>query len=306
MPGRGDVDYRPVAGGQACTEWAGAPDAFELAHAKGYSSGMSHDPAEIDLELQVPRVLILGASGELGGAIAQVYARSGARLSLWGRDMAKLDRISDTCRQLGAAQLSVCSLDLRQLDDAIAAAVAEDVTAPFDIAIVASGVGDIRSRGAVVEDAAHVARLVQVNFTAPAAIASALGDRMAARGRGSIVLVGSVAGFHSLPFATAYAGSKAGLARFADAVRIALRPHGVSVTLVSPGFIDTAAARKVPGPKPMMVSPQSAAQAIVSAARQGRAHLVMPWPFAILRLIDRVMPRFIRDRLLRSLTPPGR
>lgn len=149
-----------------------------------------------------------------------------------------------------------------------------------------------------------VARLGQVNFVAPAALASQLAGRMAARQRGGIVLIGSAAAFHALPFAAAYAGSKAGLARFASALAIAMRPHGVRVTLASPGFIDTAAARRVPGPKPMAMSADRAAARIARAATHGTAHAVMPWPFALLRLIDRALPAFLRNRLLLSLTPP--
>jgi len=93
--------------------------------------------------------------------------------------------------------------------------------------------------------------------------------RMAARQAGSLVLIGSAAAFHALPFAAAYASSKAGLARFAEALRIALQPHGVKVTLVSPGFVDTAAARQVPGPKPGMLPPAVVAARIVAAGERG-------------------------------------
>ena len=109
--------------------------------------------------------------------------------------------------------------------------------------------GNVRAAGDIVEDAGLVAILGAINFTAPAAMAA----RMAQRGRGRIVLVGSVAGFHASAFAAAYSGTKAGLARFADALRLSVRGYGVRVTLVSPGFIDTAAGRKVPGPKPMLM-----------------------------------------------------
>jgi len=129
---------------------------------------------------------------------------------------------------------------------------------------------------------------------------------MTARGAGRIVLIGSAAGFHSLPFSAAYSGTKAGLARFADALRIGARDHGVTVTLVSPGFIDTAAARRIPGPKPMLIQPEAAAAHIAQAAAAGKAHLILPWPFALLRLFDRLLPRALRDRLLSSLTPPDR
>lgn len=252
------------------------------------------------------RVLIVGASGELGGALARRYAESGAALWLWGRDAARLDGIADACLKAGATSISIRSLDLRNVDEAIAAIALEDDAAAFDLAIIASGVGDIRPEGTLVEDAALVARLGLVNFVAPAAIAAELGSRMVRRKRGSIVLISSAAAFHALPFASAYAGSKAGLSRFADALRIGLHPHGVRVTLVSPGFIDTAAARRVPGPKPLRMTPADAARRIARATAGGKPHLVMPWPFALLKMIDRTVPRLLLDRLLRALTPPGR
>lgn len=200
--------------------------------------------------------------------------------------------------------MTVRSLELGDIDAAIVALQHEDAERPFDIAVFASGRGDVRGPGDLVEDAGTVARLAIVNFAAPSAMAAALAKAMAARGSGRIVLVGSAAGFHALPFAAAYSGTKAGLARFADALRLCVRPHGVSVTLVSPGFIDTAAGRKVPGPKPMLMTPDAVADRIVRAAEAGRAHLVLPWPFVALRWLDRLLPRPLRDRLLGSLTPP--
>lgn len=252
------------------------------------------------------RVLLIGASGELGGALAKHYATLGAALCLWGRDADRLAAIASACRIAGATRVDVRSLDLRDVDAAIAAIACDDDTEPFDLAIIASGLGDIRAVGALVEDAAQVAILGVVNFVAPSAIAAELGARMAKRKRGKIVIIGSAAAFHALPFAIAYAGSKAGLARFSDALRINLRPHGVTVTLVSPGFIDTAAGQAVAGPKPLIMSPARAAELIARAAHRGQAHLITPWPFALLRLVDRALPRLARDWFLRALTPPDR
>lgn len=250
------------------------------------------------------RILVVGASGGLGGALAQYCARPGIRMSLWARDEARLLAVAAACRTAGA-RADIRLLDLTDAAAAVAALLAEDEDDPIDLAIVASGLGEVRAAGAVVEDPALVTRLGQVNFVAPSAMAAALAGRMAARGSGLIVLIGSAAGFHALPFAAAYAGTKAGLARFAEALRLAVRGHGVSVTLVSPGFIDTAAARRIAGPKPMILSPDAAAARIMSAAMRGKAHLVLPRPFAFLRLIDRLMPAPLRAWLLRALTPPG-
>jgi len=251
------------------------------------------------------RILVTGASGGLGRAIAAHYAQPGAELLLWGRDKERLDAVAAACRAAGA-QASIRSLDLSAEDAAVAALMAEDAAGAIDIAIFASGLGDIRAEGALVEDPALVIRLGKVNFVAPAAMAAALADAMARRGKGRIVLIGSVAAFHALPFAAAYAGTKAGLARFADALRLAVRPYGVGVTLVSPGFIDTASGRKVPGPKPMILTPEKAAAIVARAVERKQAHVVAPGIFALLRWFDRLLPAFLRDRLLSSLTPPGR
>lgn len=251
------------------------------------------------------RVLIVGASGELGSALARHYACAGARLSLWGRDSGRLDAAARACLDLGAGAVGTRSLDLSDTDGALEALSREEAEEPFGLALFAAGCGDIRAEGAMVEDAAQVARLVQVNFVAQAAMAARCALTMAARGRGAIVVIGSAASDHALPFAAAYAGSKAGLARFADALRINVRPYGVSVTLVSPGFIDTAAARRVPGPKPLMLQPDRAAALIAKAAARKKAHVVLPCPFGLLRIFSAILPRFLRDRLLRALTPPG-
>jgi short-subunit dehydrogenase len=94
------------------------------------------------------------------------------------------------------------------------------------------------------------------------------------------------------------------LARFAQALRLALKAHGVRVTLVSPGFIDTAGGGRAAGGRPLQMDPSYVAMRIARAAARGPAHLVLPWPFALLRVFDRLLPVPWRDRLLLGLTPP--
>jgi short-subunit dehydrogenase len=249
------------------------------------------------------RILVTGASGKLGGALARYYAKPGVRLSLWGRDGARLLAVAADCRAAGAI-VEFRSLDIADVGGALAALSAEDAADPFDLALFASGRGDVRAAGDKVEDARLVASVAAINFTAPAAMAAALAGRMTERGHGRIVLVGSAAAFHALPFAAAYSGTKAGLARFTHALRLSVRGHGVSVTLVSPGFIDTAAGRKVPGPKAMLLRPEVVAARIARAAQRRQPHLVLPWPFVALRWLDRLLPGPLRDRMLLGLTPP--
>lgn len=250
------------------------------------------------------RIFVTGASGGLGGALARHYARPGVELVLWGRDHDRLADIAKRCEAAGAI-IKVRSLDLTNVTGALRALVEDEAEHGFDLALLCSGRGDVRASGERVEDAAMVAQLGTINFTAPAALAAQLAASMTARRQGAIVLIGSAAAFHALPFAAAYSGTKAGLARFTDALRIAASPYGVRVTLVSPGFIDTAAGRTVSGPKPMLMDVDTVAARIAKAVRRGTAHLVMPWPFIALRWLDRVLPRTLRDRLLRALSPPA-
>lgn len=245
------------------------------------------------------RILITGASGGLGAALAAHYAVPGRTLLLWGRDPARLEAVASACRAAGAAA-RLRSLDLTDTAAMLAALAAEG---EIDLALLAAGTGETKAPGDLAEDPAQVARTITINLAACAALAAALAQDMARCGSGEIVLVGSAASFHALPFAPAYAGSKAGLARFAAALRIGVRPHGVRVTLVSPGFIDTAAGRRNGGGRPFAIRPADAAARIARAAARGQGHTVFPWPFAVLRWVDRLLPSPLRDRLLLALAP---
>ena len=251
-------------------------------------------------------VLICGASGGIGSAIALNnslnYADTGVKLNLWARDLVKLQDVANRCEALGA-YTKISLIDLEDLQ-AVKAKLAEaDDHEPIDLVIFASGLGDIKNHADLVDSPELIERLAAVNFTAPCVIASMMAERMARRGHGAIVLIGSAASFHSLPFAASYAGSKAGLARFADALRLSVKDRGVGVTLVSPGFVDTEAAHRVAGPKPFLMSPDAVARAIDRAVRKRQAHLILPWPFALLRGLDRLLPHLLRDRLLLAMAP---
>jgi len=250
------------------------------------------------------RILITGASGGLGAALACEYAAPNRTLLLWGRNVEQLEAVASACREAGAHAI-IRSLDLVDCNAAIAAIEEEDAAGAIDLALLCAGLGDVQAEGELTESPEQIIQLGQVNFIAPSAMAAALARRMAARRRGAIVLIGSAAAFHSLPFAGAYAGSKAGLARFSQALRIAVARYDVRVTLVSPGFIETPAGRSTSTSKPFLMQPSYVAARIAKAVAQGKSHLILPWPFALLRLLDRLLPARARDRLLLGLAPPS-
>lgn len=253
------------------------------------------------------RILIIGASGELGAAIARYYARGHhdalpVKLMLWGRSQQRLDAAAQQCASFGA-QATVRSIDLTDIEGVVSALEADDRADGYDLLVIASGRGDVRPQQARVEPTDIVQQLAIVNYAAPAVIASKMAENMAKRGGGAIIIVGSAASFHALPFAASYAGSKAGLARFAQALGIAMKPFGVHIGLISPGFIDTAGGRKAGGARPFLKTPDQVAERIGKIVQTGRSHDIFPWPFVLLRWFDRSLPPALRDRLLRLLAP---
>jgi len=243
-------------------------------------------------------VLITGASGGLGRALARYYAGPGTRLALWGRDQTRLDAVAALCREQGSA-VTCHTLSLSDLDAGLALYRVCSAERAVDLLILNAGVSDIRPDGALTETVEAVREAALVNYAAPVTLATEAAQMMAARGEGRIVLIGSVAAHHDLPFASAYSSSKAGLARFATCLHAAMVPHGVGVTLIEPGYIDTAMSQRLDGARPLLVSAEDAAARIARAAQRNQAVLVFPRLFLGLKFLSAIVPRPIAHFLLR-------
>ena len=107
-----------------------------------------------------------------------------------------------------------------------------------------------------------------------------------------------------LPFAAAYSSSKSGLSLFAESLRLALKLHGVSVTLASPGFFSAAAGDAHTYARPGEIGAERVAERIIEAAAAGKSEIVTPCWFMGLKWLGQVLPRPLRDRLLQSLPSP--
>ena len=241
------------------------------------------------------KILITGASGGIGSALARVYARPGVTLLLWGRDAGRLEETARQCRAKGADCRLEC-LDLRDADLLIARLAATGT--PIDIAIFNAGLGGTVPEGAAAEMPEASRAIAEVNFLAPVIGANAVAEAMAKRGRGQIVLIGSIAESFPLPMAPTYAATKAGLRLFAEALGIRLARYGVGVTLVSPGFIDTAMSRQVTEPKPFLMTADKAAAIIRRGIDRGARTIVLPWQFKVIRAATSLLPRMLLRAVL--------
>ncbi len=167
-----------------------------------------------------------GATGGIGAAIARAFAERGASLVLSGR---RADVLGPLASEVGGRAV-VCDLsDRADLDRLLADAGEVDVLVA-NAANPASGtLTDLRQD--------QIDRMLEVNLRAPIALARALAPAMVARGNGHMVFISSLAGKVASPASSIYSATKFGLRGFALGLREDLRPHGVGVSVVLPGFI---------------------------------------------------------------------
>lgn len=246
-------------------------------------------------------ILITGASSGIGAALARTYAAPGNSLVLWGRNEERLNATAEQCRARGAALETAC-FDLSEFSRLVESLDAADSRNPFDLAIFNAGLGGSLPPDCAAQDVRATEMMVSVNFTAPVVGANLLAERMAKRGRGQIVLVGSIAESFPLPMAPVYAGTKAGLALFAEALGLRLAKYGVGVTLVSPGFVDTPMSRSLEEPTPFLIGADAAAAIIARKIERGKRRIVVPWQFAVIRATANLVPRAIVRAVLSQLS----
>lgn len=245
-------------------------------------------------------ILVTGASSGIGAALAKVYAARATNLVLWGRDAERLAQTARVCRNLGSA-VQTLQFDLRNIGEIAGHIRNFDAAWPIDIAILNAGLGGTAPAGRAAECAERSLDVATVNFTASVVGANAVAECMATRGRGHIVLMTSVADTVPLPMAPTYSGSKAGLKMFAESLAIRLEHHGIRVTIVSPGFVDTAMSRQVHALKPFMIRAEDAAAIVKRRLEKRGRRIVLPWPYGILTVAFRWLPGPLRRTVLRAM-----
>jgi short-subunit dehydrogenase len=243
-------------------------------------------------------IVITGASGGIGAELAKAWAKPRTRLALSGRDAARLAEVAAACGARGAV-VETRTLDVRDRVALHGWLAAVEAGGPIDILVanagVSAGLGPQRSR----ESDADVRRLVEVNMLATIDTVNGAVEPMRARGGGRIVIVASVAGIRGYPDMPTYSATKAGLIAYGDAVRGWLRPAGVTVTVVCPGFVTSPMSARHRGAKPFEIGADRAAAIVVRAAENRRPRVDFPFLFALGAHLTRLMPAALADFFMR-------
>ncbi len=241
--------------------------------------------------------LITGASSGIGAAIARRLAGEGWALGLHGRDAGRLEAVASVCRATGAAVVETIQGDVR---DAAGVARCVGGGAPLDLFVANAGILDGRRDGEALEGG-PVARLVlETNLLAAIdTIHAALPRVRAARGR--ILIVSSLAAYAPLVDAPAYSASKAGLLSYGLAMREALRPEGIGVTVACPGYVETAMSLVHDGRRPDEIGADAAARLMLRAVLAGRATVGFPFALHQSARLSGLLPRWMVRQATRGL-----
>jgi decaprenylphospho-beta-D-erythro-pentofuranosid-2-ulose 2-reductase len=239
------------------------------------------------------RILLLGGTSEIGLAIlAALRAPEQSQVLLAGRDEQALAAAGKALPY----QVTTLAFDALDLDSH--PAVIDAAWAGGDVDLVISAAGVLTPQPALDRDPVAAGRLVETNFTGHVTTLLAAAGRMRARGRGTIVILSSIAAVRPRKASFVYGSAKAGLDAFGRGLTDALHGTGVRVLLVRPGFVT---GRMTAGmlPAPLATTPAAVGAAVAAAlARPGETVTWVPGSLrglaAALRLVPRPVWRKIR------------
>jgi decaprenylphospho-beta-D-erythro-pentofuranosid-2-ulose 2-reductase len=244
-------------------------------------------------------ILIYGATSRIAHECARLWARRGDHIWLLARDGERLEAVAADLRALGGA-----GVHTRVLPIADDAALREEVaqvdraSGGIDIALIAHGWLPTQQRAQ--DDAAQLRQAVEVNALSVAQLCEALAGLFQPRGRGTLAVIGSVAGDRGRQSNYVYGACKGFVERYCQGLRNRLHASGVRVVLVKPGPTDTPMTRGMETPaRGRLADPARVAAEIVRGIDGGRAVVYTPglwrWIMAVIRAIPE--PVFVRLKL---------
>jgi len=232
------------------------------------------------------RVWLIGASSGIGEACAQALIKAGAKVALSSR---RIERLNTLAALGNPGQSIVLPLDVTndaQLKNSYQSILS--AWGGIDLLLFVSGVYvPLRADNFDIDTAEQT---IDANLLGPMrAVAIALPEMLKAHA-GHIAIVGSIAGYSGLPKALAYGPSKAAIINFCEILYYDLLPQGVSVHMISPGFVATEATAQNDFEMPALISAEQAATEILSGIEKGEFDIHFPKRFSRFLKFLRILP----------------
>ena len=240
-----------------------------------------------------PRVLLLGGASEIGLAILAALGRpADAEVILAGRDE---QRLVAAGKELSGP---VRTVPYDAQDTGSHQAFVDAVFDAGHVDLVISAAGVLVPQADLERDVRQAAAMIETNFTGHVSTLLAVAARMRAQGRGTIVVLSSVAAVRPRKANPVYGSAKAGLDAFARGFADLLHGTGVRVVLVRPGFVTGRMTAGMP-PAPLATTPEAVGKATAAALRRGQATVWVPPALAGLSLALKLVPRPLWRRISR-------
>ena len=246
-------------------------------------------------------VFITGASSGIGQALALRFFQAGYRLALVARRTSEIKSWADA-NLTSAASYQIYSADVSDSDSIVAAGqaclAAQGVP---DVVIANAGISVGMDTG-MREDLEVMRQTFATNNVGVAATFHPFLEGMIRRGSGTLVGIGSVAGIRGLPGHGAYCASKAALIAYCESLRGELKPAGLRVVTICPGYIDTPLTQQNRYVMPFLMPPQVFAGKAFKTITAGSSYAVIPWQMGVVAKLLRVLPNGLFDKVLSGRT----
>lgn len=276
-------------------------------------------PTERRLSLPKPQpssaALVTGASSGIGSAVARELASRGHGLVLVARRRERLAAMAEEVSEVHGVRAEVLTCDLSKA--APRARLPEQISAlGLDVEILVNNAGFATGGPFHESDPARELEQVRVLVEAVVALTSAFLPEMVRRGRGAVLNLASTAGMQPMPYSAGYSAAKAYVLTFTEALHQELDGHGVTVTALCPGPVDTefwqiadwkvaggrSFERAIPG---TLISAEHAARAGIEGLESGRRVVVPGLPISAAMLASRYVPNAIKLRALELFRRPS-
>ncbi len=261
-------------------------------------------PVSIPNPTQTSAALVTGASAGIGSEIAKLLAARGHALVLVARRKDRLTALADELSEQYGVRVETISADLGKPTPRgkIRARIEE---LGLEVEILVNNAGFATGGPFHEADPERELEQVRVLVEAPVALTSAFLPGMIERGRGAILNIASTAGMQPMPYSAGYSAAKAYMLTFSEALHQEARGHGVTVTALAPGPVETefwqiagwetssgkSFERAVPG---TLISPAQAARAGVEGLEHDERVVVPGLPIRAAMLASRYIPHALK------------
>ena len=243
----------------------------------------------------VETALVIGATSDIGRAIAHMLAADGRALQLAARDSARLQREMQDLQVRTEVAVTAHRCDVLDADGGVSLL---DTLDPLpDVAVCV--VGLLGEQAESEQDGAAAERVMRTNYVGPALLLGALAERFEQRGSGVLVGVSSVAGERGRASNYVYGSAKAGFTAFLSGLRSRLAGSGVHVVTVKPGFVYTRMTDGMDLPARLTATPEEVATAVVAAIHRRRDVIYVRRVWRPIMFVLRAIPERLFKRLRR-------